>query len=92
LAAPLVYGIVLALAQPLVWPFLGAFALWLVPALGFLRPGVRRSVPQAVVRLIAGISLFDAVLIASTGAVEWALLAVLACGATRLFQRVIPGT
>jgi 4-hydroxybenzoate polyprenyltransferase len=92
LAAPLVYAVFLALGQPLVWPFLGALALWLGRALGFLRPGERRSVPEAVTRLIAGISLFDAVLIASTGAVAWAVVAVLACGATRLFQRVIPGT
>lgn len=92
LAAPLVYAVLLAQGQPLIWPFLVAFALWLGHALRFLRPGPRRSVPQAVVRLIAGISLLDAVLIASIGAVEWALVAVLGCAATRLFQRVIPGT
>jgi len=45
-----------------------------------------------VVRLIAGIALLDAMLIAATRALGWALLAVPLAAATRLFQRVIPGT
>jgi hypothetical protein len=92
LAAPALYGIFLALRQPLVWPFLAAFVAWTLYALRFLRPGPQRSVPQAIVRLIAAIALLDALLIASTGAFGWALVAVgLAC-LTRLFQRFIPGT
>jgi 4-hydroxybenzoate polyprenyltransferase len=92
LAAPFAYGVSLALDQPLVWPWLGAFAAWVVYALRFLRSGPRRSVPGAVVRLIAGISLLDAMLIAGAGTTAWALVAVLMCGTTRLLQRVIPGT
>lgn len=92
LAAPITYAALVASRQPWVWPFLLVFVVWVSYALTFLRQGPRRFVPHAVVRLIAGISLLDAVLIASTGAVTWALVAVAACAATRLFQRVIPGT
>jgi UbiA prenyltransferase family protein len=92
LAAPAVYGLLLMSRQPLVWPFLVGFVLWVLHALSFLRSGPGRSVPGAVVRLIAGIALLDAVLIAATGAGAWALTAVALCALTRLFQRYIPGT
>lgn len=92
LAAPAIYGAVLALGQPLVWPFLAAFVLWVLSALRFLRPGPQRSVPQAIVRLIAAIALLDAVFIAATGNWTWALSAAALAPLTRLFQRYIPGT
>ena len=92
LAAPALYGAYLALGQPLVWPFLAAFVLWILFALRFLRPGPQRSVPQAIVRLIAAIALLDAVFIAATGSLVWALAAAALAPLTRLFQRYIPGT
>lgn len=92
IGAPVVYGVCLAIRQPLTWPFLIAFVAWVLYALRFLRAGPERAVPQAVVRLIAGIALLDALLIAATGSWSWALVAVGLCAATRLFQRVIPGT
>jgi hypothetical protein len=92
LAAPALYGVCLAIRQPLVWPFLVVFATWTLYSLRFLRPGPGRSVPQAIVRLIAAISLLDAMLIASTGAFGWALAAVALAALTRAFQRYIPGT
>jgi 4-hydroxybenzoate polyprenyltransferase len=92
LAAPMLYGGWLALGQPLVWPFLAAFVVWVFLALRFLRPGPQRSVPQAIVRLIAAIALLDAVFIAATGAWTWALAAAGLAPLTRLFQRYIPGT
>ena len=52
----------------------------------------RGDVPRAVVTLIAGISLYDAALIAATGANGLALLAVAAFALTLLLQRVAPGT
>jgi UbiA prenyltransferase family protein len=91
-AAPMAYGLWLASHEPLVWPFLLGFVLWVLYALSFLSSGPRRSVPQAVVRLIAGIALLDGMLIASTGAAGWAVCAASFCAITRLFQRVIPGT
>jgi hypothetical protein len=92
LAAPALYGVWLALGQPLVWPFLVAYVLWTLLALRFLRPGPQRSVPQAIVRLIAALALLDALLVASTGSWRWALLAAALAPLTRLFQRYIPGT
>lgn len=92
LAAPLLYAAYLALAQPLVVPFLLLAAAWDVYALRFLRPGPARSVPQAIVRLIAGIALIDALSIAATGSLGWALAAAALALLTRLFQRHIPGT
>ncbi len=52
----------------------------------------RGDVPRAVVTMIAGISLYDAVLIAATGASGLALLAVAAFVLTLVLQRVAPGT
>jgi 4-hydroxybenzoate polyprenyltransferase len=92
LALPALYGLYLATLQPLVWPFAILLVGWVVYSLGYLRQGPKRAVPQAVVRLIAGISLLDALLIASTGAFLAAALAAALCPLTRLFQRVIPGT
>ncbi len=92
LALPVVYGVYLASDRPLVWLFLALFVGWVLYSLRFLRPGPGRAVPQAVVRLIAGISLLDAMLIASTGAATWAPVAAAMCGLTRLLQRVVPGT
>jgi 4-hydroxybenzoate polyprenyltransferase len=92
LLAPFAYAAHLASRELLVWPFLAVFALWVLQSVRFLRPGPRRSVPQAVVRLIAAIALLDAVFIASTGKLAWALVALGLGFATRSFQRVIPGT
>jgi hypothetical protein len=47
---------------------------------------------MAVVRLIAGIALVDALVIVSLGEVEAAIVALALCGLTRLFQQVVPGT
>ncbi|HWO13962.1 MAG TPA: UbiA family prenyltransferase [Polyangiaceae bacterium] len=92
LGVPVLSGAALAARQPGVWPFLLLMSAWVVYALSYLRQGPRRAVPQAVVRLIAGISLLDAVLIAFMGASEWALVAASFCLLTRVFQRFIPGT
>ena len=92
LALPALYGTYLATTQPLVWPFLILLAAWVIYALRFLRQGPQRAVPQAVVRLIAAISLLDALLIASTGTLLGAAIAAACCAMTRVFQRVVPGT
>ncbi len=53
---------------------------------------LKGDVPWAVVTLIAGISLYDALMIASTGATGLAGLAVLGFALTLFLQRVAPGT
>lgn len=50
------------------------------------------DVPRAMVTLIAGISLRDAVPIATTGAAGLAALAMSGFARTLLLQRVAPGT
>jgi hypothetical protein len=92
LAAPFLYA----------WPALLTPAAGTVPYLGFLawvayavtglvRAG-HRDIRRAVVSLIAGISLLDALLIASVGEPWRAAWAVAGFALTLLFQRWVPGT
>jgi hypothetical protein len=92
LAAPLVYALMEAPADLTSGVMFVLFAIWVGVALSFLwrrRPG---DVPRAVVSLIAGISLLDAVLIAAAGAPGIAWLAVAGFGLTLALQRLVPGT
>ena len=68
----------------------GGFVL--IPAGAPHREGNPGDVPNAVVRLIAGISLFDAVLIASFGNLGFAAAALAALVATMALQKIVPGT
>jgi len=92
LAAPVAYGAWLALGQPALWPFWLLFSGWMLVALWFLRRRAKGDIPRAVVSLIAGISLLDALLIAGTGALALAACALAAFGVTLIFQRHIAGT
>ncbi len=92
LAAPILYALWLGLSEPLALAF--ALALTAVAALA-LRRLFRRAkgdVPKAVVTMIAGICLYDAALIASTGETGLALLAGAGFLATLALQRVASGT
>ena len=92
LAAPILYALWLGLSEPLALAF--ALALTAVAALA-LRRLFRRAkgdVPKAVVTMIAGICLYDAALIASTGETRLALLAGAGFLATLALQRVASGT
>jgi len=92
LAAPVVYGAWLAMSRPLVFIFWLLFCGWMLVALWLLRRRAKGDIPRAVVSLIAGISLLDAMLIAGTGAAGLAALALLGFGVTLFFQRYISGT
>jgi 4-hydroxybenzoate polyprenyltransferase len=92
LAVPLIYGIVVALRAPLVWPFLLLLTGWILYALWLLRRRGRDDVPRAVVSLIAGIPLVDAVILCGAGAVQLSIVAVAAFVLTLALQRVVPGT
>ena len=92
LAVPAIYGVVLALRVPLVWPFLLIFAAWVLFALSLLRRRAKGDVPRAVVSLIAGISLLDAMILCGAGASELALLGVAAFALTLGTQRMVSGT
>jgi hypothetical protein len=92
LAVPLVYALAKALAGPAVAILSLAFILWVGVALWFLRRRRPGDVPRAVVSLIAGISLLDAVLIAGAGNLPVAWLAVTGFALTLALQRFVPGT
>jgi len=92
LAAPVAYGAWLSLAQPWVGLFWLLFVGWMLVALRFLRRRAKGDIPRAVVSLIAGISLLDALLIAGTGSWMLAGLALVGFGVTLFFQRYIAGT
>jgi 4-hydroxybenzoate polyprenyltransferase len=92
LAAPVAYGAWLAAAQAAVAPFWLLFTGWMLVALWFLRRRAKGDIPRAVVSLIAGISLLDALLIAGTGSPALAGVALAGFGVTLFFQRYISGT
>lgn len=92
LAVPLVYALSLIGAEPVVlvfWFGLAGVVAWALNRLFRRQAG---DVPKAVVTMIAGICLYDAALIASTGALGLAVLAVLGFFATLYLQRVAAGT
>lgn len=92
LIAPLLYALWQTGAAPL------ALALWagLIAVAGFaLHRLFRRDpgdVPKAVVTLIAGMALYDAVLIAGAGYALLALLALAGFALTLALQRLVSGT
>jgi 4-hydroxybenzoate polyprenyltransferase len=92
LAVPVIYGIYLATAQPMVVLPLVLLAAWALYALRLLRRRKPGDVPRAVVSLIAGISLLDAMLLAGAGQFLFAWLAVAAFVITLMLQRWISGT
>ena len=92
LAVPVLYGAWLIASLPLVAPFWLVFCSWMALALWLLRRRQRGDIPRAVVSLIAGISLLDALLIAGSGLPGLALAALAGFGVTLFFQRYIAGT
>lgn len=94
LAAPFVYTAgLLGRGEVLPIVLYAAFAAWVLYAVSFLLRREGRSIPRAVVSLIAGISLLDAVLIAHAAPGSlWPLVAVAGFALTLLGQRWVPGT
>lgn len=93
LAAPLLYGASLVPAAPLVLLPLGLLLAWIVHALLLLRRRNPGDVPRAVIGLIAGISLVDAVLLAGSGApLSFVVAAFGAFLLTLALQRWVSGT
>jgi hypothetical protein len=92
LAAPIIFGLWSALVESAAWPFLilhaalVGLAVWLAMR---RRPG---DIGRAVVLLIAGISLFDALMIGAAGMPGLALLAAAGFVLTLGLQRFVSGT
>jgi 4-hydroxybenzoate polyprenyltransferase len=91
LAAPFVYAVP-ALARPPGAALYVGFLAWVGYAVSLLLRRKRVDIPRAVVSLIAGICLLDALLIAGTGQAGRALAAVAAFAITLALQRRVPGT
>jgi UbiA prenyltransferase family protein len=92
LAAPVAYGAWLAATDPVAGGFWLLFTGWIAVALWFLRRRAKGDVPRAVVSLIAGIALLDALLIAGSGATALAVVALAGFGVTLYLQRYVAGT
>ena len=91
LAAPLAYGAWLA-DSAAEWLALSALAAWIGVALALLRRRRPGDIPRAVVSLIAGIALLDAMFLAIAGWPGAAPLALGCFAATLAMQRWISGT
>jgi hypothetical protein len=92
LAAPLAHGAWLGFSEPIVWPFLVALTALVAVAVALVVRREPGDIGKAVVLLLAGICLFDAVLIAGAGAATLALIAMAGFFLTLILQRVVPGT
>lgn len=92
LAAPVAWGAAQAAERPVAALFLLPFAAWLLWALHLVRRRAPGDIPRAVVSMLAGICLFDALMLAAYGQPEVALVAVLGFALTLLLQRYVPGT
>ena len=94
LAAPVLYTAFPAFDQgSSILIFWILFSGWILVALYFLKRRQPGDIPRAVISLIAGISLFDALLIVTvTGAAGWAIIALIGFLATLALQRFVSGT
>ena len=92
LAAPLIYALTVGLAEPAALIFFAGLAGVVAFALHRLFRRAPGDVPKAVVTMIAGISLYDATLIAGTGALGLAVLAAAGFLLTLALQKVASGT
>lgn len=92
LALPLLFALSQAWGSALGLSIWGGFLVLVAIALRLLFRRNRGDVPKAVVTLIAGISLYDAVLIAASGFPSLAIVAVAGFALTLLLQRLVSGT
>ena len=93
LAAPVAYGASqLGSGDALVAMYLVALVIWIAIALYFLKRRAKGDVSRAVIGLIAGIALVDAMLLATAGATGAAGFAVLCLLLTLAMQRWVSGT
>jgi hypothetical protein len=93
LAAPIVYAVTQITHAPVAVSVVAvALVVWILQALSYLRRRGPGDVPRAVVSLIAGISLVDALFLASAGALLATAAAIGCFIATLLTQRWVSGT
>jgi 4-hydroxybenzoate polyprenyltransferase len=92
LAVPLLWGLQASLTDAIVAGIGLLFLLWVLYALSFLRRRRPGDVPRAVGGLLAGICLWDALVMAAVGHPSVAALALVLFGLTLLLQRYVSPT
>lgn len=92
LLTPILFALYSLSAQTLVILPLVLLSIWLLVVMRYLIRRQAGDIPRAVVSMIAGISLMDALFIASTGNIQWMLLCILGFLATLRLQKWIAGT
>jgi 4-hydroxybenzoate polyprenyltransferase len=92
IAVPAAWAVAQAVAEPRVAVLTVAWLGWVAFALSHLRRRGPGDVPRAVGHLLAGICLWDAVVIAATGATAAAALAVAGFVSTLVLQRYVSPT
>lgn len=89
---PAVVAVAMEPADVLVWSLAVAMVLWVLHSASFAYRTQNRQVGGAIARLIAGISLLDALVLATHQAWWGVLIAMLCLVATMFLQRYIKGT
>lgn len=94
LASPVVYGLIAASSHwnPILMLLLAGLVAWIGVALVLLKRRNKGDVPKAVVSLIAGIALVDAMFLAAADQWLGALAAVVFFATTLILQRWVSGT
>lgn len=92
LAVPVIYAATTHTASLVSWLTILIFIGWLIYSLRFVLRRQPGDIPRAVVSMIAGISIVDAMLIAATGSTLWVVPALLAFFLTLYLQRYVAGT
>ena len=92
IAVPFAVGLVAARAAAQAWPLLALFGLWMAGCLFLLRRRQIGDVGRAVSLLLAGISLYDAVLVSAAGFPSLSIICAAAVLLTVVAQRYVPGT
>jgi len=89
---PIVYGVFLSSNKPNVWLPTILLTIVVLAAIWLIKRRQPNDIPRAVVTMIAGISLIDAVFIAAFADLSLAFFAIAAFGLTLLLQKFIAGT
>lgn len=89
---PILYSLPLLRSTLVVRLLVAGFGMWVGRSIDFAKKGTPAGTRTAVVSLIAGISLLDAMLIARTGHIDLIFPAIGAFGLTLVLQRRVAGT
>lgn len=90
--APAVVAVIMEPVDVLVWSLAIAHVVWVLHSVSFAYRSSNRQVGGAIARLIAGISMLDALVLATHQAWWGALIAMTCLALTMFLQRYIKGT